>query len=91
MARFSFHFSLLKMSEPDFHFTFHFSNFQYPLSQDTVRVLSIKGVSEEYLRSSTEYETVCDYDDNDEDDRNDHENNDDDNDDDDNNDDDDLQ
>ena len=23
------------MSEPDFHFTFHFSNFQYPLSQDT--------------------------------------------------------
>ena len=43
---FSFHFSfsklvnhifisLLEMSEPDFHFTFHFSNFQYPLSQDT--------------------------------------------------------
>ena len=24
------------MSEQDFHFTFHFSNFQYPLSQDTV-------------------------------------------------------
>ena len=23
------------MNEPDFHFTFHFSNFQYPLSQDT--------------------------------------------------------
>ena len=23
------------MSEPDFHFTFHFSNLQYPLSQDT--------------------------------------------------------
>ena len=23
------------MSEPDFNFTFHFSNFQYPLSQDT--------------------------------------------------------
>ena len=23
------------MSEPDFHFTFHFSNFQYPLSQGT--------------------------------------------------------
>ena len=26
---------ILKMSEPDFYFTFHFSNFQYPLSQDT--------------------------------------------------------
>ena len=26
---------ILEMSEPDFHFTFHFSNFQYPLSQDT--------------------------------------------------------
>ena len=24
---------ILEMSEPDFHFTFHFSNFQYPLSQ----------------------------------------------------------
>ena len=24
------------MSETDFHFTFHFSIFQYPLSQDTV-------------------------------------------------------
>ena len=23
------------MSEPDFRFTFHFSNFQYPLMQDT--------------------------------------------------------
>ena len=27
---------ILKMSEPDYHFTFHFSNFQYLLSQDTV-------------------------------------------------------
>ena len=26
---------ILKMIEPDFHFTFHFSNFQYLLSQDT--------------------------------------------------------
>ena len=26
------------MSEPDFHFTFHFSNFQYPLSQGTAPV-----------------------------------------------------
>ena len=33
--RFLFHFSLLEKSESDFHFTFHFSNFQYPLSQDT--------------------------------------------------------
>ena len=32
---FSFHFSLLEKSESDFNFTFHFSNFQYPLSQDT--------------------------------------------------------
>ena len=34
-TRFSFHFSLLEMSEPDFHFTFHFLNFQYPLLQGT--------------------------------------------------------
>ena len=34
-TRFLFHFSLLEMSEADFHFTFHFSNFSYPLSQDT--------------------------------------------------------
>ena len=27
------------MSEPDFHFTFHFSNFQYPLSQDTASTI----------------------------------------------------
>ena len=45
--RFSIHFSLLENSESDFQFTFHFSkrvnqiftshfsNFQYPLSQDT--------------------------------------------------------
>ena len=33
--RFSFHFSLLEKSETDFQFTFHFSNFQCPLSQDT--------------------------------------------------------
>ena len=26
---------LLEMSEPDFHFTFHFLNFQYPLLQGT--------------------------------------------------------
>ena len=37
------------MSEPDFHFTFHFSNFQYPLSQDTGwwwfnAIISIAGV-----------------------------------------------
>ena len=35
LKAFSFHFLLREMSEPDFHFTFHFSNFQYPLSQDT--------------------------------------------------------
>ena len=26
---------ILEMSEPDFHFTFHLLNFQYPLSQGT--------------------------------------------------------
>ena len=35
LEAFSFHFSLLEKSESDFHFTFHFSNFQYPLSQET--------------------------------------------------------
>ena len=34
--KFSFHFSFLEKSESYFHFTFHFSSFQYPLSQDTV-------------------------------------------------------
>ena len=29
------------MSEQDFHFTFHFSNFQYPLSQDTAPWLPV--------------------------------------------------
>ena len=37
--RFSFHFSLLEMSATDFHFTYHFSNFQYPLSQDTASTI----------------------------------------------------
>ena len=35
------HFSLLEKSESDFHFTFHFSNFQYPLLQDTVVVVAV--------------------------------------------------
>ena len=35
LIKFSFHFSLLEKSEPDFYFTFQFSNFQYPLLQDT--------------------------------------------------------
>ena len=38
--RFSFHFSLLKNSETDFHFTFHF---KYPLSQVVATLYSAQG------------------------------------------------
>ena len=36
--RFSFHFSLLEQKVKENFFHFHFSNFQYPLSQDTANI-----------------------------------------------------
>ena len=53
LEAFSFHFSfsisafsffILKMSEQDCYFNFHFSNFQYPLSQDTAPGLGLIGI-----------------------------------------------
>ena len=50
------------MSEPDFHFTFHFSNFQYPLSQDTADLFPPPKITHNFLLSQSQQLDKFDFD-----------------------------